>query len=334
MLESSGDERAGTPPRDASAVACARSGVGHPPRSSSLDVWEQAITRGGQSSPVGSALMDALEVLRAQIHLGEGARTRLWRPIRGSRRLRIPQRPPGDTSTRLLMSRDGKTAYARRVGQVDHTDLVLCHPMRDFSRRNGQWNKPVAQFSHTVGDLVACESQHERKFVWLADWSQAVIHIASQPFTIEFPPEHEFDSHTPDFALLSPDGAIVIVDVKWPGHVDRPAVVNRHRVVQSVLAEAGMQHVVWSEVVPAVPQNIALFAAARVPAPVMLELAPKLLSLHRPGVSARVLLDAARDAHDIPTSTGMVILRRLLWDHRLAVDMNVPFTIDTEIWSS
>jgi hypothetical protein len=293
--------------------------------------WENAINAGKSAGRYPHELKAALETLRAEIQLAEGTRARLFRPIRGPRRIRLPDRTPGDKEVRILLSRDGRTGFARRLNQVDLKDLIFCHPMRDFSRRHGQGNKPVAYFSRTVGDLVACESQHERRFAILADWHEAVAHIAAQPFTIEFPPDHELDSHTPDFAVIGTSGAVVVVNVKWPSDAMNPDVVRRHEIVERLLATSGMQHVVWSGAPPVITENLANFAAARVPDTMMRDAAPKLLAAYRPGIRVRTLLEAVADVHHIPVSTGLVVLRRLLWDHQLEVDMLALFTVEAEL---
>ena len=296
------------------------------------DSWESALTAGKSDGAVPAELTAAMEKLRATIQLAEGTRARLFRPIRGPRRIRFPERAQGDMAARILLSRDGRTAYARRLNQVDLTDLVLCHPMREFSRRHGQTNKPVAFFSRTVGDLIACESQHERRFAILADWHEDVVHIAAQPFTIDFPPGHELDSHTPDFALIGASGAVVLVDVKWPAHAVDAAVLRRHASIRRTLAEAGMQHAMWATAAPTVTENIANFAAARAPEGIVRELGPKLIAAHQPGMRVEMLLETVHERHRILPATTLVVLRRLLWDHQLVVDMFAPFTTTTELW--
>lgn len=294
-------------------------------------LWESALDAGASEGKSSRELATALGQLRAEIRLGEGTRARLFRPIRGPRRIRLPKRSPGDTSVRFLLTRDGRKGYARRSSQVSVTDLILCHPMRDFSRRHGQTNKPVAFYSRTVGDMVACESQLERRFALLADWHQNVAHIAAQPFTLDFPEGHELGSHTPDFVLISSCGTVVVVDVKWPSSAVSAETVHRHEIVACVLATAGMQHVVWSGTPQVITQNLAHFAAARVPDRLLRDAASKLFAAHRPGMRAGSLIQSAAVDYTLPELTGLVVLRRLLWDHQFTVDMSSPFTLDSEV---
>lgn len=294
--------------------------------------WVRALGEPAAAVTVPVQLAAALEKLRAEIRLGEGTRARLFRPIRGPRRIRLPERVVGDTSARILLTRDGSVAYARRSNQVGVEDLVLCHPMRDFSRRHGQSNKPVAYYSRTVGDLVACESQHERRFALLADWHPLVLHIASQPFTVEFPPAHSLDSHTPDFVLLSKSGAVVVVDVKWPSAALDPEVVRRHDEVRRVLAGQGMQHVVWDSAPTSVTQNLANFAAARVPEAMLIATSTKLLEVFHPGIRVETLLQVSAERFALQPMSALVAVRRMLWDHRFKIDMSVPFGMQTRLF--
>ncbi|ROR79983.1 hypothetical protein SAMN06295974_1878 [Plantibacter flavus] len=296
--------------------------------------WESALPPSEHPDTVPPELQSALEKFRLAGMLGEGTRVRLFRPIRGPRRLRLPQRSPGDVGVRVLLSRDGRTGYARRLNQVSLADLVHSHPMRDFSRRRAQSNKPVAFFSRTVGDMIACESQHERRFALIADWHPSVAFIAAQPFTIDFPAGNDIDSHTPDFALITTSGTVVVVDVKWPSHAVDPDTVRRHELIERTLARAGMQHAVWTGAPMSLTQNLANFAAARVPEHKMRELEPKLLAAHRPGRTVSQVLEDAADTCQVPWLEGLVVVRRMLWDHRLTVDMAVPFTVDSELFRS
>ncbi|WP_226653153.1 TnsA-like heteromeric transposase endonuclease subunit [Leifsonia sp. LS1] len=296
---------------------------------SPAESWEAAIAQGGARTPMPVELQNALALLHAEIVQGEGRRARLFRPVKGPRRIRLPQRQPHETGIRILLSRDGRTAYGRSVGHLGLEDLVHCHPMRDFSRRHGQPNKPVAFFSRTVGDLISCESQHERRFAILADWNEDVVHIAAQPFTIDFPPGHEFDSHTPDFVLIGRSGIVVVVDVKWPSAALTPEAVRRHAAVEQALRVAGIRHVVWTDAPSVVTSNLALFAAARVPQQMLAQLEPAVLAARRPGVRVRDLVETVTRGEQVPAPVVLTVVRRMLWEHHLDADLLTPFSADS-----
>ncbi len=293
--------------------------------------WEAAVARSRSAGGMPGELAAALELLRAEIRLGEGRRARLFRPVRGPRRIRLPERRPHETGVRMLFTREGSTAYARSISQVGLADLVFCHPMRDFSRRHGQVNKPVAFYSRTVGDLIACESQHERRFVILADWNLDVVHIAAQPFTIDFPPGHDLHSHTPDFVLITRAGGVVVVDVKWPTAAETNEALRRHAAVDQLLARAGMQHAVWSGVPPVITENLALFASARVPESALALIAPEVLGAAHSGLRIRELVVRASENAQAPAQTVLVVVRRLLWNHELTIDVSRPFDMETTL---
>ncbi|MFF9564348.1 TnsA-like heteromeric transposase endonuclease subunit [Leifsonia sp. NPDC014704] len=232
---------------------------------------------------------------------------------------------------RVLFTRDGRTGYARRLEEISLADLVFCHPTRDFSRRHGQINKPVAFFSRTVGDLVACESQHERRFLILADWNLDVIHIAAQPFTIEFPTGHELKSHTPDFVLITRNGGVVVVDVKRPSAVGSEEVLQRHAAVHQFLAQAGMQHASWSDIPHSITSNLALFASARAPEAALAQIGPEVLEAARSGARVHEVVSHVADLLQVPAPLVLVVVRRLLWNHKLAIDLRQPFGMETTL---
>lgn len=292
--------------------------------------WQQVLDE-VPSLAMPRVLREALEQLRFEIALGDALRARLSRPLRGPRRINLPAAIVGDRRVRLFFTRDGRTAYERGLTEVTITDLVFCHPVRDFSRRHGQSHKPKAHYSHTVGDHIACESQHESRFVTLADWHPNVVHIAAQPFTIVFEHGHEFASHTPDFAIILRDGLIVIVDVKWPSRAFEEATVRRHEAVGAVLAKAAMQHVVFVDEARVVTDNLANFAGARVPQAMLGELAPKLLALARSPIPVSRLLELGTSVHQIPHRISLVVVRRLLWERQLTCALNTPFRLESEV---
>lgn len=276
-------------------------------------------------------LVAALEDLRAEIRLGEGTRVRLFRPIKGARRVSFPPRLPGDVHSRLLFTRDGRTGYSRALSEATYVDFVLCHPMRDFSRRRGQSNKPVAYFSRTVGDLVGCESQHERRFALIADWRSEIVHIAAQPFTIEFSEGSEFDSHTPDFVLVTVDGRVIVVDVKWPAREFDEKDARRHQLVREQLALASISHEVWFDAPAVVTENLANFAAARIPDPMFSELGPKVLAVAEDGMSIAELQALSAATGAMTSMVALVAIRRLLWEQSLRIDLNRPFNLESEL---
>lgn len=296
--------------------------------------WEEALSATNTDRVMPEELRVALEGRDAETQLSPGHRTRLARPVRASQRVRLPERRPHDQVLQVFLSKDGRTGYERALTQVSFQDLVRCHPMRSFSRRNAQTNKPVAFFSRTVGDLLGCESQHERRFALLADWHPDVVHIAAQPFSMRFPTGSPVASHTPDFVLLSRSGAVVVVDVKWPSKAADVEAVRRHEQVRAELTRAGMQHVVWSGASRMLTENLANFAAARVPEQLWREVVPMLLAAHRPGIRVRELLETVEAGCGVPGLTSLVLVRRMLWEHQFTVDVSVPFALETVVGRS
>ena len=95
-----------------------------------------------------------------------------------------------------------------------------------------------------------------------------------------------------------------------------------------------MQHVVWTDAPQAVTENLAIFAAARVPTGLLRDLAPRLTQGFRPGITVEALTTDVSRTHNLATMTLLVVLRRLLWDRVFRVDMLVPFTLRSELHMS
>lgn len=254
-----------------------------------------------------------------------GTRARLFRPIRGGRHLTYPARAGETGRPTLTFSKDGRSTYTRELEAVQVSDLVHAHPMRDFSRRRGQSNKPVAVHTETTGDLVPCESRLERQLVLLADFDTRVTHIAAQPFTVEVPTGGAFSRHTPDFVVLGRGRVPLAIDVKTPHAAAEPATVERHEEVRTVLSQAGVAHVVWTGVPAVLTNNLALFSKSRVSDDVVANYAPGLLAAAvRATPVADVVASLAPTGQD--PAIALVVVRRLIWLHRLLVDLSQPYT--------
>ncbi|GAA4265990.1 hypothetical protein [Frondihabitans peucedani] len=243
----------------------------------------------------------------------------------------MPERQAAEVEPFLAFTRDSKNAYRRGLQEVLGADLLESRPMRDFARRYGQSNKPVAKWTHTTGHLVPAESRHERSLILLADYHPAFTHIASQPFTIVWPDGSIYSSHTPDFALLCADRPPLIVDVKTPEEAAKPDFIKLHQEVRGVLAEAGMKHIVWVGMPRHAIGNLANFSGARVPRDSMAKWAPVALRLATNPLSAG---DLARLVASEGYAEGhaLMMIRRMLWLRLLITDMGVHFRSSSTVW--
>jgi len=237
----------------------------HPARPDAQNVEAWA----GHAWATGAAdLSDDFDVERQRFDAARdskhGVRARLFRPLRGGRNLNYPQKASAGKHPTLTFSSDGRSTYSKTLENVQLSDLLHAHPLRDFSRRRGQSNKPVAVHTETTADLVPCESRLERQLVLLADFDRRVAHIAAQPFTLEIPAGGTFSRHTPDFVMLGRGRVPLAVDVKTPSAAEDPKAQARHEDVRAVLAQAGIAHVVWTGIPDVLSNNLALFSKSRV----------------------------------------------------------------------
>jgi hypothetical protein len=262
-----------------------------------------------------------------------GARARLFRPIRGGRHLAYPERTGEAEQPTLTFSKDGRSTYTRALEAVQVGDLVHAHPLRDFSRRRGQSNKPVAVHTETTGDLVPCESRLERQLVLLADFDVRVTHIAAQPFTIEVPTGGAFSRHTPDFVVLGRGRVPLAIDVKTPHAAAEPATVERHEAVRAVLSQAGIAHVVWTGVSAVLTNNLALLSKSRVSDDVMADYAPGLLAAATRATPVTDVVASVAPAIGDP-AIALVVIRRLIWLHQLLIDLSQPYSPRTLVTSA
>jgi hypothetical protein len=272
-----------------------------------------------------------------------GSRARLARSIRGVRHLDFPDATML-RSPRLVFSGDGYTTYPRGLESVRWQDFTGAHPLRDFSRRPGQKNKPIAFYSRTVRDLVNCESRLERSFVLVADYDPRVVHIGAQSVAIQFPPGDELRRHTVDFVVLALGRVPVAVDVKTPSAAAKPEAIARHKRVRTILAQAGIGHVVWTGHDRAVIENLAFLAASEVPIPVTDAVRVRVLQNSRNGVTAGQLATeiapwvgegpatSGRSVH--PRSFALVVIRSLLWNRHLTTDLAIPFSQASRVFAA
>jgi len=263
-------------------------------------------------------------------------RARLWRPIRGPRRVALPDRTELLQGVVAHFSADGKNAYTRDLAGITVRDIYTAQPMRDFSRRHGQSNKPAATSMRTTQHLVPAESQHERAFLRLADYHPDVAHVAAQPFTLDWRdlvgvPNGHPKTHTPDFLLFAPGQPPLVVDVKIPSKALEPKQIARHQTIRDTLHAAGIFYVVWVGTHQHVSANLANFRAARVTPATRERWGHEALAQCIPSTTVegltRGLLAAGMDPLRAPT-----LIRALLWDRHLLTDMTVQYSPRSVVW--
>lgn len=281
----------------------------------------------------GSVPRPSGELLRQQPHM---QRAKLWRPVRGARRVTLPEPTELLQGVVAHFSVDGKNAYTRALGDITVRDIYTAQPMRDFSRRHGQNNKPVAASLRTTRQFVPAESQHERAFLRLADYHPDIAHVAAQPFTLDWrhldglPAGHP-RTHTPDFLLFAPGQPPLVVDVKIPSKASEPEQIARHQAIRDTLHAAGIFYVVWVGVHHHVSANLANFRAAQVSPATRDRWEQEVFTLCTPSVTAEDVIHGLSAAGMDPLRAPTLI-RAMLWDRHLFTDMTARFSPRSVVW--
>lgn len=293
-----------------------------------LSAWTTGLWH-GETSPTPLA--------RRAPSAGRAQTVRLSRPIQGPRRLELPQRTELQRGIIAHLTADGKQVYSKELSRVEAADILRCHPMREFSRRHGQLHKPGARWTHTTGTLIAVESQNEGDFVRLADYHPDIAHIAAQPMTLEWPDRvpllgrRWMRTHTPDFALLSPGRAPLIVDVRRPEQAAEQADIVKHAVVRETFAAAGFFYMVWTGMPRVALRNLAAFSSARISdaslrkwSPLAIQAVDEIATI---GSVASVLHQQGYDR-----LRGIMLVKAMLWRRWLLTDMSRPVTASSPLY--
>lgn len=293
-----------------------------------LSAWTSGLWH-GETSPIPPA--------RPAPSAGRAQTVRLSRPIQGPRRLVLPQRTELQPGVIAHLTADGKKVYSKELSRVEAADILRCHPMREFSRRHGQLHKPGARWTHTTGTLIAVESQNEGHFVRLADYHPDIAHIAAQPMTLEWPDRvpllggRWMQTHTPDFALLSPGRAPLVVDVRRPERAAEQADIVRHAVIRETFAAAGIFYLVWTGMPGAALRNLAAFSGARVSPTSFERWGPRAVASVGEGCTVNSVAIALNEA-GYDRLLALTLVKALLWRRHLLTDMSRPLTPRSPLW--
>ena len=252
-------------------------------------------------------------------------RVRMFRPSWGSRRLHISPAAAKAQSVTITFTLDGVRTQTQGLDAFDQSLLYAAQPMRDFSRRLKQSNKPVAPWLHTVGHHVGAESHHERTLMMVADYHPAVHYISGQPFTLVWPEGGSLKSHTPDVAILGRNGPPLIVDVRTPAGAVEEVWEAKVPAIRKAIESLGMGYAVWTGMSRPYRRNLENFTEARVPSASYAFWSLVALDLCTEAMPAAELADHL-EATGYHRLRALTLIRRMLWRHLLRTDMFAPFT--------
>jgi DNA-binding transcriptional ArsR family regulator len=122
--------------------------------------------------------------------------------------------------------------YRRADGEFAETTLDLLVPdevigglpVREFRWYQGRRHYSGWYWSSTTGRHIAYESRLELARIMLADFDPAVSGLAAQPFELTEPDGGTDRRHIPDLLLVTPAGAVTVVDVKPASRLEDPKV--------------------------------------------------------------------------------------------------------------
>lgn len=204
------------------------------------------------------------------------------------------------------------------------------HRMRDLVHRGAQ--RPVSKITSVkLGRVVQCESALEVDAVQILDAQGAVASFSEQPLRIHYHLDGQSRHHVPDLAVLSRQGRLSLLEVKFQSDVDED-VQQRTALLQRALRATGIQYQLLTEHQIRRGDN--------------LQRAIRVLRRARHG-TCRVQLTASLDRlirlgrtelstfdWDVPGSAAACSIAYLLVQGHASLDVSAPLTARTWVWAS
>ncbi|MGW0944514.1 TnsA-like heteromeric transposase endonuclease subunit [Streptomyces sp. NPDC002623] len=193
-------------------------------------------------------------------------------------------------------------------------------PVRGFTWRARQRNRPGLAYMVTTGRMHGFESLAERRLLLALDFLDSAEEVLSQPFRLKFTTVDGAEDHTPDFLVLLP-GTAVLVDVR-PGHLIKDKDLVKFAAAERAAAAAGWRYLVVTGWRRHVATGLDALSARRRPMADRLGLHGELLGL---------VAERPRRFGELMEETSLPAVARahalhLLWHRRLAVDLAQPLS--------
>lgn len=99
------------------------------------------------------------------------------------------------------------------VSGAREVPMAACRPVRRFSWRTGQRNRPGLQYMDSTGRHHGFESIEEQTLLLALDFAGAVREVLAQPFRLRFTTLDGWAQHIPDF-LASTSSGTWLIDVR------------------------------------------------------------------------------------------------------------------------
>ena len=181
----------------------------------------------------------------------------------------------------------------------------------------------------TTGGHVVYESRLELARLLLADFDPDVDRIWAQPCLLEAPVGGRVRRHVPDFLLVSPAGAVTVVNVKPASRLTDPKVAAALAWPGTLVTRRGWGYQVWSGGDPVMVENVRFLAAYRRPG--LVDDTAIAAALEHVEDGEPLGLAETRLAAGAPGWTVRPLLLTLLWRHRLVTDLSRPLSTDSPL---
>jgi hypothetical protein len=233
---------------------------------------------------------------------------------------------PRNTQPEVELIIDGERNSAP-LSSMSASQLLACTPVRNFRWHRGQRHFPGWYWSATDCRHVMYESRLELGRLILADFDPTVRGIRSQPFRLTFTDrEGRCRRHVPDFALLTNQGGVRIVNVKPRARLLDDKVRAALEDAHAALGTAGLATEMWSGEDPVAQSTIAFLSAYRNSSLFDEAELGRARQLLRNGMC---IVEAERLLLDAGIVQPRPIVLHLLWTHVLRMDLTRPLQPDT-----
>lgn len=213
------------------------------------------------------------------------------------------------------------------MGRLRVAPVLSAAPWRTVRSRRGQRHLAGRYWCATSGAHVVFESQLELARLMLADFDPAVAGIAAQPFLLTAEVDGRRRRHVPDFLLTSADGVVTVVNVKPASRLSDPAVAEALAWPGELIERHGWAYEVWSGADPVLLANVRLLASQRRPGLVGDAVLQTVLGACGGRATVRQVL--GRLAGVVEPWIAKPAIVRLLWEHRLSVDIHRVLDADS-----
>ena len=227
--------------------------------------------------------------------------------------------------------------YRRADGEFAETTLNLLVPdevigglpVREFRWYQGRRHYSGWYWSSTTGRHIAYESRLELARLMLADFDPAVSGLAAQPFELTGPDGGTGRRHIPDLLLVTPGGAVTVVDVKPASRLEDPKVRAQFAWTRELAGRRGWGFEAWSGADRRLLDNVRFLAGYRRRLVIEEGLLPAVLEIAReePTIGSVELALACQ----YPGPLVRPAVLHLLWTGRLRADLRRPLGSDSVV---